>query len=171
MIKKNRDGAIDKLELKTACTLSGFPINDSYLNALFASCDIDGDEKINFVEFCNFLCFKESMPSGIDKKKDEPLDECKDIKDSEGRVLLKETELEHKFGVSENEFVPRTVVNQIDSKVGNWKTTYDIINEAPYRLEPLSNFFKLFCLILKNLSYTINSHNFSTIQWWTFNEF
>jgi hypothetical protein len=118
--------------------LSGFPIKDNYLDALFSACDADGDEKINFVEFSNFLCFKESMKTGIEKPKEEPIDNAKEIKDDEGRVLLKESDLEHKFHVSENELVPKTIVNQIDGKVGNWKTTYDIINDAPYRLEPLS---------------------------------
>ncbi len=72
--------------------------------------------------------------------KDETLDEAKEIRDDEGRALLKETDLEHKYHASENELVPKTIVNQIDAKVGNWKTTYDVINDAPYRLEPLSKF-------------------------------
>lgn len=36
--------------------------------------------------------------------------------------------------------MPYTISKQIDGKIGNWKTTYDIINEAPYRPEPQSNY-------------------------------
>ncbi len=64
----------------------------------------------------------------------------------------------HKNNIAVNELVPRTLVTQLDLKVGNWKTTYffyfcflfkisfyffykksyDIINDAPFRAEPLS---------------------------------
>lgn len=61
-----------------------------------------------------------------------------EIKDDDGRVLLKQSDLKPKNNVIGNELVPRTLANQIDSKIGTWKTTYDIINEAPFRNEPIS---------------------------------
>ena len=33
--------------------------------------------------------------------------------------------------------MPKTLSKQIDTKVGTWKTTYDVYNEAPYRPEPV----------------------------------
>lgn len=45
----------------------------------------------------------------------------------------------HKNDLEVNEIVPKIISSQIDEKIGNWKTTYDILNEAPTRLEPLSN--------------------------------
>lgn len=45
--------------------------------------------------------------------------------------------MQHKNNIEVNELVPRTLVHQLDTKVGNWKTTYDIINEAPNRPEPI----------------------------------
>jgi hypothetical protein len=59
------------------------------------------------------------------------------IKDEDGRVLLKESELQPKNNVIGNELVPKTLTKQIDPKIGTWKTTYDIHNEAPFRSEPV----------------------------------
>ena len=66
--------------------------------------------------------------------------ENNDIYDDEGRFLLKKADLVPKNNIAANELVPRTLTKQIDGQVGNWKTTYDIINEAPFRPEPLSEF-------------------------------
>lgn len=70
--------------------------------------------------------------------KDENKTEDKEIRDDEGRFLLNASDLAHKHNIATNELVPRTLVNQIDGKSGNWKTTYDIINDAPFRSEPIS---------------------------------
>ena len=76
--------------------------------------------------------------------------EEKEIKDADGRFLLKTSDLAPKNNISVNELVPKTIVKQLDMKVGNWKTQYDIYNEAPTRLEPLSknSFVVNFILIL-----------------------
>ena len=148
---KNKDGNINKEELKEVCTTTGFPVADDLLDSLFIECDLDKDGVINFLEFSNFLCFKDSMKTGIDTSTQEV-----EIKDNEGRVLLLKTDLAHKNNISVNELVPKTLVKQLDRKIGNWKTQYDIYNEAPTRLEPLSkhiykfkNRSKIYKLILK----------------------
>lgn len=64
----------------------------------------------------------------------------KELFDREGRFLLRESDLMHKNNIEVNPLVPRTLVKQIDGKRGNWKTTYDIINDAPFRAEPLSKY-------------------------------
>lgn len=64
----------------------------------------------------------------------------KEIFDNEGRFLLRENDLVPKNNIAVNDLVPRTLIKQIDGKCGNWKTTYDIINEAPTRPEPQSNY-------------------------------
>lgn len=66
--------------------------------------------------------------------------EDEDLMDDEGRFLLKKSDLMHKNNIAVNDLVPRTIVAQLDSKVGNWKTTYDIINDAPFKEEPQSKF-------------------------------
>jgi len=67
----------------------------------------------------------------------------KEIFDNEGRFLLRECDLVPKNNIEVNDLVPRTLIKQIDGKIGNWKTTYDIINNAPFRNEPLSKYFFL----------------------------
>ena len=62
----------------------------------------------------------------------------KELKDVDGKTLLKGDDLIQKNKVPDGPLVPRTLANQIDGKAGSWKTTYDVINEAPFRLEPLS---------------------------------
>ena len=65
---KNKDGNINKEELREACSQSGFPVANDLLDSLFVECDQDKDGAINFLEFSNFLCFKDSMKNGFDSK-------------------------------------------------------------------------------------------------------
>ncbi len=64
--KQDKDGFVSKDELRTACFQSGFPVADDLLDLLLADCDFDCDGRLNFLEFANFLCFKNSMKTGID---------------------------------------------------------------------------------------------------------
>lgn len=133
---RNKDSFIDREELKVACAAAKYAVADDLLDVLLNDCDHDGDGRINFLEFANFLCFKDSMKTGmVTDPKSELTD--KDIFDREGRFLLKESDLVPKNNIAVNDLVPRTLIKQIDGKNGNWKTTYDIINEAPFRPEPL----------------------------------
>ncbi len=58
--------------------------------------------------------------------------------DSDGRLLLKESDLEPKNNIAVNTLVPRCIEKQIDLKIGSWKTSYDVLNDAPLRPDPLS---------------------------------
>lgn len=130
-------------ELNFICSYSGFPVAEDLLDSLVNECDHDRDGKISFLEFSNFLCFKDSMKTGIDHKPNGS--ENQDIKDNEGRFLLKESDLVPKNNIAVNELVPRTLSNQIDSKANaTWKTSTDVINDAPFRHEPLSKIFLFF---------------------------
>ncbi|RNA39195.1 EF-hand domain-containing family member B, partial [Brachionus plicatilis] len=60
-----------------------------------------------------------------------------EIKDNEGRFLLKEKDLIPKNNIAVNELVPRTLTKQIDGRATSWETTYDVIKKAPFRPEPL----------------------------------
>lgn len=51
-------------ELKNACALTDFAVSDDLLDILMHECDYDRDGKINFLEFSNFLCYKDSMKPG-----------------------------------------------------------------------------------------------------------
>jgi hypothetical protein len=51
--------------LKFACAATNFPPGQDLIDSLLNECDYDGDGKLNFLEFANFLCFKETMKLGI----------------------------------------------------------------------------------------------------------
>ncbi len=62
---KDKDGFISKEELIKACARSGYPIADDLANGVIQDCDVDCDDRLNFLEFSNFLCYKESMDTGL----------------------------------------------------------------------------------------------------------
>jgi Ca2+-binding EF-hand superfamily protein len=144
-LKQNGDGSIDKEELKIASRLMGFSIADDLNELLFKYCDQDKDDKINFVEFCNFLCYKDSMKLGVSiENVDINSDEIQEIRDNEGRILFYSNDLVHKNNIETNELVIRTINSQLDERVGNWKSTYDQINDAPFKKEPISNYLSCY---------------------------
>ncbi|KAG9476173.1 hypothetical protein GDO78_002976 [Eleutherodactylus coqui] len=61
---KNEDGKIDKDDLKKTCDQFGLDINPAVLDSLIEYCDIDRDGLINFIEFANFLNWKDKMSIG-----------------------------------------------------------------------------------------------------------
>ncbi|XP_018424752.1 PREDICTED: EF-hand domain-containing family member B [Nanorana parkeri] len=61
---KNGDGKIDKEELKDACVTFGLHLDPNVLDYLVEYCDEDKDGLINFVEFANFLTWKDKMSIG-----------------------------------------------------------------------------------------------------------
>lgn len=62
---QDKDGLINRDELRVACFKTGFPVADDLLDALIYECDSDKDGYLNFLEFSNFLCYKESMKTGL----------------------------------------------------------------------------------------------------------
>ncbi|XP_076986527.1 EF-hand domain-containing family member B isoform X2 [Tamandua tetradactyla] len=70
---KKGDGAIDKAELRAACDQVNLHLDETLLDQLFDYCDVDKDGLINYLEFANFLNWKDKMP----------------LKDYEERVIIK----------------------------------------------------------------------------------
>ncbi|XP_025933931.1 EF-hand domain-containing family member B [Apteryx rowi] len=58
---KNGDGMIDKDDLQKSCFQLNLNIDDELLDALFDCCDLDKDGLINYLEFANFLNWKDKM--------------------------------------------------------------------------------------------------------------
>lgn len=108
------------------------PPGFSYDPSNFKNCNLN-----NFIEI---LCFQIDSVEVLKAKSENPTTEYV-IKDDDGRPLLRESELMKKNNIEVNDFVPKTLNNQIDKKIGNWKTNYDVINEAPFRPEPIGNIF------------------------------
>ncbi|XP_069816526.1 EF-hand domain-containing family member B isoform X2 [Dendropsophus ebraccatus] len=61
---KNGDGKIDKDDLKKTCEQFGLGLDSVVLDSLIEYCDVDKDGLINFIEFANFLNWKDKMPIG-----------------------------------------------------------------------------------------------------------
>lgn len=137
----NADGFISIDELtKTIDQNFNLQLSDGLIAALMFQCDQDRDGRLNFLEFSNFLCYRMAQPSGLeqivnDEKKKSPNEKLFGmIRDQQNRPLLSVSDLvEHSNG----KYYPRKLISQIDEMVPDgWKTSYDKINEAPFRLEP-----------------------------------
>lgn len=63
-------GKIEINELREICVQFNLPIDNQMLEALFDYCDVDHDGLIDYVEFSNFLNWKDKLPSGIRVKDD-----------------------------------------------------------------------------------------------------
>jgi hypothetical protein len=58
-------GKIDIHDLREACINYGLPVDVWLLEQVFDYCDADRDGQINYLEFANFLNWKEKLPSGF----------------------------------------------------------------------------------------------------------
>ncbi|NXQ94751.1 EFHB protein, partial [Sagittarius serpentarius] len=56
---KNGDGMIDKDDLRKSCFQLNLNLDDELLDSLFDYCDLDKDGLINYLEFANFLNWKD----------------------------------------------------------------------------------------------------------------
>lgn len=64
---------IDKAELREACEEVNLHLDEKLLDQLFDYCDVDNDGLINYLEFANFLNWKDKVP----------------LKEYEKRVIIK----------------------------------------------------------------------------------
>ncbi|KAG2464867.1 EFHB protein, partial [Polypterus senegalus] len=62
---KKGNGTINQEDLKVVCRQFNLDLNPELLNALIECCDVDKDGQINFLEFANFLNWKDKMPLSI----------------------------------------------------------------------------------------------------------
>lgn len=56
------DGVIDRAELHEACVQANLHLDKMLLDHLFDYCDVDQDGLINYLEFANFLNWKDRIP-------------------------------------------------------------------------------------------------------------
>lgn len=59
---EGRWGGIDKVELQEACDQASLHLDEKLLDQLFEYCDVDKDGLINYLEFANFLTWKDKTP-------------------------------------------------------------------------------------------------------------
>ncbi|XP_041374542.1 EF-hand domain-containing family member B-like [Gigantopelta aegis] len=115
---KSGCGKISLEDLREACIQFQLPAEPELLEQLVDTCDVDRDGLINYIEFCNFLNWKDKMPSGFP---DVP-EHCKTSSEE-----TKQGDLVPKSPQS-NESTPRRLQKQIDKAIGNHHTSAQMIN-------------------------------------------
>ncbi|XP_042759420.1 EF-hand domain-containing family member B isoform X1 [Panthera leo] len=132
---KNGDGAIDKAELREACDQVSLHLDEMLLDQLFDYCDVDKDGLINYLEFANFLNWKDKMPLKeyeerviIKGRKPDCANPAEaNIEESEPTLLIKpEDTVLKEPGSSEKTL--RTLLRPSDKVSNHYKTTSSEIN-------------------------------------------
>jgi len=114
---KNDSGHIDIAELQEACAQFNLPVEPELLVQLMDYCDTNKDGQIDYLEFSNFLNWKDKMASGFPPA-------------SAGARLSEDSEqadLVQKNPQSA-ECTPRRLAKQIDSAIGKHRTSSGMIN-------------------------------------------
>ncbi|KAG8516237.1 EF-hand domain-containing family member B, partial [Galemys pyrenaicus] len=128
--KLKGDGVIDKEELREACEQVSLHLDEKLLDQLFEYCDVDNDGLINYLEFANFLNWKDKMPpkeferrviiKGRQTDCTEPTKEK--FKKCEPTLLIKPEDLVIKEPGS-SETTLRTLLRPSDKVSNHYKTT------------------------------------------------
>merc|ERR1719367_615849 len=120
-------GKISLGDLRQVCVKYRLPVDPEILERVFDYCDADKDGMINYVEFANFLNWKEKMPSGFDDMGHPPMLFGIDSITQKflAKPLLSEADLVCKTPAS-GEVTPRTLEKQIDDNIGGHATSNDM---------------------------------------------
>ncbi|XP_058513174.1 EF-hand domain-containing family member B [Ochotona princeps] len=132
---KKGDGVIDKVELEEACEQASLHLDQKLLDQLFDYCDVDKDGQINYLEFANFLNWKDRMllkecEERVIVKGRKP--DCSkpteaNVEESEPTLLVKPEDIVLKEPGS-SEKTLRTLLRPSDRVSQHYKTTSSEIN-------------------------------------------
>lgn len=119
-------GKIDIDDLREACKKFNLPVDVWLLEQVFDYCDVDHDGQINYLEFANFLNWKEKLPSGF---ADVPMKPSPPTLEATGEKtdLVKGGDL-HPKSPQNGESTPRRLQKQIDRAIGDHSTSAGMIN-------------------------------------------
>lgn len=125
---KDKSGTIDMSELRDICFQFHLPVHKDLLELLLHCCDKNSDKNIDYVEFANFLNWKDKMPSGLhissNEKNENKLSEDekyeKKIIDNVRSGLVDE--------VSSNTKKVDILRKQIDNSPSDYTTSYSLLN-------------------------------------------
>jgi len=125
---KDKSGKIDINELREICLQFNLPVQNEILEMLLECCDVNNDQKIDYVEFSNFLNWKDKMPSGFQKEEE--------IQQKENQTSTSESSLyEDKIiAAAKNSQLlvdaagSGTLSKQIDKSRSDYKTSASMIN-------------------------------------------
>ncbi|PKU48434.1 ef-hand domain-containing family member b [Limosa lapponica baueri] len=123
---KNGDGMIDKNDLRKSCYQFNLNLDDELLDSLFDYCDLDKDGLINYLEFANFLNWKDKM--AVKEFEEKIITKGKNLgapilpEDTNVEPLLNQEDLELKEAGS-SEKTPKTLTRSTDHVFANYQTT------------------------------------------------
>ncbi|XP_027306845.3 EF-hand domain-containing family member B [Anas platyrhynchos] len=124
---KNGDGMIDKDDLRKSCFQLNLNLDDELLDSLFDYCDLDKDGLISYLEFANFLNWKDKM--AVKEFEEKIITGGKKINVSalsgtstDDEPLLKQEDLVLKEPGS-SEKTPKTLTRPTDSVFADYQTT------------------------------------------------
>ena len=139
--QQDGSGKIDISELRDCIVELNLPIQRELLESLLLYCDINNDGQIDYLEFSNFLNWKDKMPSGIrstleQKRRDSFASE--QTEDNEERTTpigdendnVVNAEDTKQLSVASRESTPQKLQKQIDKAVIDYKTSSQMINST-----------------------------------------
>ncbi|XP_003500506.1 EF-hand domain-containing family member B isoform X1 [Cricetulus griseus] len=141
---KKGDGMIDREELHESCDQANLHLDEVLLNQLFEYCDVDQDGLINFVEFANFLNWKDNVPLTEYEKRviiKGRKQDCKNITETNMRevkptLLIQPEDIVPKEPGSSEETV-RVLLRPSDKVSNHYKTTSSEINGIVGAVPPM----------------------------------
>ncbi|NWW51104.1 EFHB protein, partial [Pedionomus torquatus] len=119
---KDGDGMIDKDDLRKSCYQFNLNLDDELLDSLFDYCDLDKDGLINYLEFANFLNWKDRMAVKEFEEKIITKGASVLLGDRNDEPLLNQEDLEIKEAGS-SEKTPKTLTRSTDRVFANYQTT------------------------------------------------
>ncbi|XP_067907555.1 EF-hand domain-containing family member B [Heterodontus francisci] len=118
---KNGDGKIDREELRDVCIQFNLNLEPKLIDQLIEYCDIEGDGTINFLEFANFLNWKDKMPLGeLEQKIITKVNE-------DGSCLVAPEDI-IPIDIGSSAKTLRTITKKEDRSNGHYRTTSSLIN-------------------------------------------
>lgn len=122
---KKGDGKIDKEELNKACIQFGLELHPDLMDALVEYCDVDKDGLISFMEFANFLNWKDNMRIG--KLEEQILTRANPGGECPGTVLATPEDLMPREEADTGK-TPKTLTRPTDRVAHTYRTTSSAIN-------------------------------------------
>nr|XP_010973668.2 EF-hand domain-containing family member B isoform X2 [Camelus dromedarius] len=145
---KKGDGAIDKAELREACDQACLHLDEKLLDQLFEYCDVDNDGLINYLEFANFLTWKDKTRLKeyeerviIKGRKSDCANPAEaNVEESEPALLIKSEDIVFKEPGSSEKTV-RTLLRPSDKVSNHYKTTSSeisaVVGAVPSTCHPI----------------------------------
>uniref|UniRef100_A0A8C7E4R8 EF-hand domain family member B n=1 Tax=Naja naja TaxID=35670 RepID=A0A8C7E4R8_NAJNA len=133
---KDGDRKINREDLKKACFQLNLDLDDELLDSLFNYCDLDKDGFIDYLEFANFLNWKDKM--AIQEYEEKII--TKEIKTNENALLKQDDIVPMEPGSLEKTF--RTLSRPTDRVFSDYRTTSSQYNAVVGGIP--SSFYPLF---------------------------